>query len=170
MTMKRLVVGLDALLRSRWCGVSARKAEAKLQSNSHSRAMVLEESPLNKQLKADNEGASRQHGLGLTDCLAEPDRPSEGLRWPPPSWVRLKHQWMCICLCVIPQSLTFSRIGAFWMSLGVINETFVGKNDLITLSVKLLFSERTILHFAATTTDLCSNCKIGFQNRIMTSF
>lgn len=92
MTMKRLVVGLDALLRLRLCGVSARKSEAKLQSNSHSRAMVLEESPLNKQLKAANEGASRQHGLGLTDCLAEPDRPSEGLRWPPPSWVRLKHQ------------------------------------------------------------------------------
>ncbi len=169
MTMKRLVVGLDA------CCDRA-DAECQLGRLKPSCSLTLTaglwclRSPLNKQLKADNEGASRQHGLGLTDCLAEPDRPSEGLRWPPPSWVRLKHQWMCICLCVIPQSLTFSRIGAFWMSLGVINETFVGKNDLITLSVKLLFSERTILHFAATTTDLCSNCKIGFQNRIMTSF
>lgn len=85
MTKSRmLVVGVDALLRSRQCGVSSRKAEVWLHSNSHSRATVLEESPLNKQLKADNEGASRQQGLGLTDCFTEPDKPSEGLWWPLP--------------------------------------------------------------------------------------
>lgn len=89
------------------------RMKTRLQSNSHSRAMVLEESPLNKQLKADNEGASRQQGLSLTDCLAEPDRPSEGLRWPSLSWSGLNtSQCVSVCVCVC---------------LGVINETSGGK-------------------------------------------
>lgn len=66
--------------------------------------MVLEESPLNKQLKADNEGASRQQGLSLTDCLAEADRPSEVIRWPSLSWSGLNtSQRVSVCVC-IPQS------------------------------------------------------------------
>lgn len=53
----------------------------------------------------------------------------------------------------------------------MINETSAGGNDLITvMSMELLFSECTILHFAATTTDLFFRGKMLFHNDFFVSF
>lgn len=128
MTMKRrmLDMGVHALLRSRWCAVSGRKTETRLQSNSHSRATVLEESPLNKQLKADNEGASRQQGLG-PDWLPRWARQTfwrATMAFPLP--VRLKHQSVCICLCVYTE-LNIQQDQSLLNEPRVINETSGGK-------------------------------------------
>lgn len=155
------VMGVDAPLRWRWCDASGRKARARLQSNSHSGATVLEESPLNKQLKADNEGASRQQGLSLTDCLTEPDRPSKWLMVASVSRVRLKHQWMWIGVCALYSTELILSVDSELAecALGVINETSGEKKNLISvMSVKLLFSKRSVLGFPQIITDLFYGC------------